>query len=83
MVNRRKPRNPLRRWFQRDPKPMTQAEFARRVGISQPFLTTLLDEAPPWPSRERMRKIIKVTKGAVTVEEWLALDDPPPRERPH
>jgi DNA-binding transcriptional regulator YdaS (Cro superfamily) len=79
-----KPRkNPLRRWFDSDPKPMVQSEFARRVGISQPFLTTLLLERPPWPARATLRRIVKVTKGAVTADAWLALDDPPLRDRKH
>jgi hypothetical protein len=77
------PKNPLRRWFDQCPQPMPQAEFCRRVGISQPFLTTLLHERPPWPSRARLRKIVKVTRGAVTADQWLALDDPPLRQRKH
>lgn len=76
-----KPKNPLRRWF--DEKPMPQAEFCRRTNISQAFLTTLLTDRPPWPSRARLRKIVKVTKGAVTADAWLLLDDPPLRQRKH
>jgi transcriptional regulator with XRE-family HTH domain len=78
-----KPKNPLRRWFDQDPKPMVQAEFCRRSGISQAALSTLLRERPPWPSRQRLRIIVKLTKGAVTADAWLALDDPPVRVRKH
>jgi hypothetical protein len=74
-------KNPLRRWF--DEKPMPQAVFCRRVGISQAFLTTLLKERPPWPSRARLRKICTVTKNAVTADAWMRLDDPPVRRRKH
>jgi transcriptional regulator with XRE-family HTH domain len=76
-------KNPLRRWFDQEPRPMAQAEFCRRTGISQAFLTTLLLERPPWPTRARLRRIVKATKGAVTADEWLALDDPPLRVRKH
>jgi transcriptional regulator with XRE-family HTH domain len=76
-----KPKNPLRRWLSQ--QPMSQAEFARRAGISVPFLATLLQEQAPWPSRSRLRRIVKATRGAVTADQWLALDDPPARVRRH
>jgi hypothetical protein len=62
---------------------MPQAEFCRRTDISQAFLTTLLHERPPWPARATLRKIVKVTKGAVSADQWLMLDDPPLRVRKH
>jgi transcriptional regulator with XRE-family HTH domain len=71
--------NPLRAWLRRKPKPMTQREFCERVGISQSFLTALLSDTPPWPSRNVMRKITEATEGAVTPDKFVVLEDPPPR----
>ena len=72
--------NPLRVWFEQFPKPMLQKDFAKLTGMSQSFLTSLLSDRPPWPSRKLMRKITKVTKGAVTAEMWVKMPDPPKRE---
>jgi hypothetical protein len=72
--------NPLRAWFNRFPKPMLQKDFARLAGISRSFMTLLLSDAPPWPSRMLMRRITELTKGAVTAEDWVRLPDPPKRQ---
>ncbi len=73
-------KNPLRAWFAQEPKPMLQREFMAKVGISQSFLTSLLSDRPPWPSRETMRRIVKLTNGAVTADQWMAMPDPMSRE---
>lgn len=67
--------NPLRQWFEQDPKPMTRREFARRLGITTSYLCMLLEDTPPWPSRRIMRGMVYLTKGAVTAEAWLHLPD--------
>lgn len=72
--------NPLRAWFESFPRPMLQKDFAKLAGISQSFLTSLLTDTPPWPSRTVMRKITELTKGAVTADMWVELADPPPRQ---
>lgn len=71
--------NPLRAWFQKFPRPMLQKDFAQLAGISQSFLTALLSDAPPWPSRTTMRRIEELTDGEVTAAQWVKLEDPPPR----
>lgn len=73
------PTNPLRAWFDQTPKPMTQRAFARQVGCTYQYVTLLLADTPPWPSRRIMREMIAITGGAVTAEAWLKLPDPPPR----
>jgi hypothetical protein len=71
--------NPLRAWFEHRPRQMLQKDFAKQARISQSFLTSLLSDTPPWPSRAVMRKITELTKGAVTANHWVELEDPPPR----
>jgi hypothetical protein len=69
--------NPLRQWF--DDTGSTREAFLAKVPISQSYLTLLLSEAPPWPSRAVMRLLTEVTHGAVTADRWLELQDPPPQ----
>jgi hypothetical protein len=73
-------KNPLRVWFEQFPRPMLQKDFAKLCGISQSFLTALLDDAPPWPMRATLNKITEITKGAVTADMWAKMPDPPPRK---
>ena len=72
-------RNPLRDWFDQFPRPMLQKDFAQLAGISQSFLTSLLSDTPPWPARRVMREITKLTKGKVTANDWVQMEDPPSR----
>jgi transcriptional regulator with XRE-family HTH domain len=58
---------------------MLQKDFAQLAGISQSFLTALLSDTPPWPSRATMKRITEITGGTVTANDWMALEDPPPR----
>ena len=67
--------NPLRTWFDQTRTP--REEFLQKTGISQSYLTLLLNPAPPWPSREVMRRMIAAVGGAFAADDWLALDDPP------
>jgi hypothetical protein len=69
--------NPLRQWF--DETKISREDFLAKVPISQSYLTLLLSEAPPWPSRAVMRLLVEATDGFVTADKWLALDDPPPQ----
>ena len=78
MTNKSKT-NPLRAWFEQSPKPMLQKDFAKKIGVSQSFVTSLLSDRPPWPLRHTMRAITKVTKGAVTADMWVELPEPPPQ----
>jgi len=70
--------NPLRAWF--DATGISREAFLAKVPISQSYLTLLLSEAPPWPSRAVMRLMVEATRGAVTADQWLMLDDPPPQK---
>ena len=58
---------------------MKQRHFAERLGCTQQYVTLLLSDTPPWPSRRILREIIRITDGAVTADAWLAMSDPPPR----
>lgn len=72
-----KMKNPLRAWF--DSTGTLQREAVAKLDISQSFLTSLLSERPPWPSRALLAKIIDMTGGAVTADQWVRLPDPPTR----
>jgi hypothetical protein len=69
--------NPLRQWF--DTTGITREEFLAKVPISQSYLTMLLSETPPWPSRAVLRLLVEATDGAVTADKWLAQNNPPPQ----
>lgn len=54
---------------------LTEAAFAKSVGISQPHVGRLRG-GKNWPSRDLMARIREVTNGAVTPDDFL-----PARER--
>ena len=58
--------NALRDWLEAVPQPMTKIEFAKQIGVSPSFVSMLLADGAPWPSREVVRRIGVVTRGAVT-----------------
>lgn len=72
-----KPKNPLRVWFAEHR--VLQRDFTTKLDISQSFLTSLLTERPPWPSRKLMLAIVEATGGAVTADAWMRMPDPPSR----
>lgn len=57
--------NPIREYLEADPAPMTKAEFARRVGITKPYLSMLLADDPPWPGRDICLAIARVSRGKI------------------
>jgi DNA-binding transcriptional regulator YdaS (Cro superfamily) len=44
---------------------MSKAEFARRVGITKPYLSMLLADDPPWPGRDICLAIARVSRGKI------------------
>lgn len=58
--------NKLRDWLEGTPKPMSKIKFAREVGCSPAYVSQLIADCMPWPSREIAAAIGVVTKGAVT-----------------
>lgn len=52
----------------------SRSEFARRIGMSHSYVSQLCGDASPWPSRETMRRIVEETKGAVTANDFVDLD---------
>jgi len=58
--------NALRDWLEAVPPPMTKIEFAKRIGVSASLVSMLIADNAPWPSREVVRRIGVVTRGAVT-----------------
>lgn len=69
--------NKLRDWLERKPKPMTKARFAELIGCSGAYVSILLADDPPWPSRPIALRIGIVTEGAVTPDD---LANYPPRD---
>lgn len=65
--------NALRAWFARFPRPMFRADFAKLAGISHSYLSQLCSDNPPWPSRDVLLKIITLTKGEVTADDFLKM----------
>jgi len=61
----RQDHNPIRDYLEADPPPMTKGEFARRVGITQPYLSMLLADNPPWPGRDICLAIAVVSEGRI------------------
>jgi len=69
--------NALRDWLERKPKPMTKARFAELIGCSGAYVSILLTDDPPWPSRPIALRIGIVTEGQVTPD---ILAGYPPRD---
>lgn len=64
---KRRPRtrpNRLRDWFAH--RQVSKSEFAREVGVEPPYISMLLSDDAPWPSRDLQVKIAKATRGEVT-----------------
>jgi len=64
---KRRPRtrpNRLRDWFAH--RQVSKSEFAQQVGVEPPYISMLLSDDAPWPSREVQVKIAKATRGEVT-----------------
>jgi hypothetical protein len=58
--------NPLRAWLEQEPAPMSKAQFARLIGCSKSYVSMLLADGAPWPSRRLALRIAIVTEGVVT-----------------
>lgn len=56
--------NKLRDWFAHRQK--SKSDFAREVGCEPPYISMLLSDEAPWPSRELQVKIAMATRGEVT-----------------
>jgi hypothetical protein len=52
---------------------LTQAEFARRLGVAPSYVSMLLAKTF-WPGRGLMRAIIKETNGQVTPNDLIDVD---------
>lgn len=58
--------NALRDWLEQKPRPMTKLRFAELIGCSSAYVSMLLADNAPYPSREIARRIGVVTEGEVT-----------------
>jgi hypothetical protein len=58
--------NRLRKWFERDPQPMSLKQFAVELGVTPSYVSQLCRDDPPWPKRHIARKIGIITRGYVT-----------------
>ena len=68
----RRPRqdyNPLRAFLAREGAP-TQRQFARAIGVSEGYLSQLIADGPPWPSRDVLIRMAIATRGAVDPNAW-------------
>lgn len=45
---------------------VVKGEFAKQIGCEPPYLSMLLADDAPWPTREIQLRIATVTKGEVT-----------------
>lgn len=75
----RRPRldyNPLREYLAQPGAP-SQREFARTVGVSDAYLSQLIADGAPWPSRGVQMRIAAATLGVVDPNAWAGW---PPRE---
>jgi len=54
-------------------KSIKRGEFAQSIGVTGGWITSLCDGSG-WPSREVAERIARVTEGAVTADDFLALD---------
>ncbi len=48
-----------------------RVDFARRIGVSPGAVTLICRDAGAWPSRETAERIVAVTEGAVTPNDFL------------
>jgi transcriptional regulator with XRE-family HTH domain len=82
-MTERRPRldyNPLRAFLAQDGAP-TQREFARAVGVSEPYLSQLIADGAPWPSRDVLMRIAIVTRGVVDPNAWCGWPPAPDDNR--
>ena len=56
-----------------------RAEFARRIGVSPGAVTQICRDEGAWVSRETAERIVAETAGAVTPNDFLALEPAPSR----
>ena len=50
---------------------LTQKAFAKKVGLSQPHISRLLN-GKSWPQKDTLARIVLHTEGKVTAEDFLA-----------
>lgn len=58
----------LQEWLEANS--LTRAEGARRLGVTRGHFTDLAD-GRFWPSREMMKRVMVLTNGAVTPNDFL------------
>jgi len=71
-MGERRPRvdyNPLRAFLAQDGAP-SQRDFARIIGVSEAYLSQLIADGPPWPSRDVLMRIAAATRGVVDPNAW-------------
>jgi 3,4-dihydroxy 2-butanone 4-phosphate synthase/GTP cyclohydrolase II len=56
-----------------------RAEFARRIGVSPGAVTQICRDEGAWVSRETAERIVAETAGAVTPNDFLAIEPAPSR----
>ena len=61
----------LSEWL--DSSGISQSELARRLGTSQGYVNDMLWRGR-WPSRAMMKRIMEATDGAVTPNDFIALE---------
>lgn len=61
--------NALRRYLEREE--ISQAEFARRIGVTRGRVYQLITMSDQTPTLELAAAIEKETRGAVKMAEWL------------
>lgn len=68
--------NHLREWLDRNG--LKKVDFAKQVGITPSFLSMLLADDPPWPSRRVVHAIAEATNFEVTANELAGIETPKP-----
>lgn len=68
--------NHLREWLERNG--LKKIDFAKQVGITPSFLSMLIADNPPWPSRAVVHAISEATNFEVTANELAGIETPTP-----
>jgi len=68
--------NHLREWLEKSGT--KKIDFAKQVGIAPSFLSMLIADQPPWPSRRVINAIAEATNYEVTANELAGVEVPAP-----
>jgi transcriptional regulator with XRE-family HTH domain len=68
--------NHLREWL--EDNRVKKIDFAKEIGCTPSYLSMLLADDPPWPSRRLVHAIADATDFRVTANELSGISVPPP-----